>query len=275
MPGRGTLASLLDKINPRNKINRRQTVADSVVFEPGGYRYEPSVFQYSAGVAAEPGYALARVRFRQPLPMAEAFAAIEALLKAAGRPTTAFAACELRSPDAFTDQGVKDFNRQYVTTLERWGLFRNDVNPVARTNVCPAWRKPAVPSMAAFSYTVPSDDRQAASFVLSGGGDARPGSAPYSERIIRLNDTSPEGLREKVSYVISEMERRLKTLGFDWADATSTQAYTVHNIGHLVGELLAERGAIDAGLVWVYARPPVIGLEYEMDVRGLAHERVV
>lgn len=250
-------------------------MGNSVLFEAGGYRYEPSVFQYSAGVAAEPGFELERVRFRLPLPLAEAFAAVEAHLGRLGRPTTAFAGCELRSPDAFTDQGFKDFNRLYVSTLERWGLFRNDVNPVARTNVCPAYRKPAVPSMAAFSYTVPTDDRKSRSFVLSGGGDARPGSAPYNERIIRLNDTSPEGLREKVLFVINEMQRRMTTLGFDWADATSTQAYTVHNIGHLVGELLADRGAIDAGLVWVYARPPVIGLDYEMDVRGLARERVI
>ena len=33
------------------------------VFEPGGYRYIPAVFQYSSGVAAEPGYVLERARF--------------------------------------------------------------------------------------------------------------------------------------------------------------------------------------------------------------------
>jgi hypothetical protein len=71
------------------------------------------------------------------------------------------------------------------------------------------------------------------------------------------------------------MERRLELLGFGWPDAVSTQAYTVQNIGHLVGEELARRGAITGGLVWNYARPPVIGLEYEMDVRGAARELIM
>jgi hypothetical protein len=47
---------------------------------------------------------------------------------------------------------------------------------------------------------------------------------------------------EKVLFVAAEMERRLKLLGLTWADATSTQLYTVQNIGHLVGEALAARG---------------------------------
>ena len=63
------------------------------------------------------------------------------------------------------------------------------------------------------------------------------------ERIVRLNDTSPEGLREKAQVVIAEMEQRLELLGFSWEDAVTTQAYTVQNIGHLVGELIAARGA--------------------------------
>jgi hypothetical protein len=46
----------------------------------------------------------------------------------------------------------------------------------------------------------------------------------------------------------------------------------VQNIGHLVGELLATRGACEQGLVWSYARPPVAGLEFEMDVRRVARD---
>jgi hypothetical protein len=129
--------------------------------------------------------------------------------------------------------------------------------------------------MCAFSYTAPVARGGPATFVLAGGGDARPGTQPYSERIVRLNDTSPEGLREKVVYVIEVMESRLKALGFGWPDAVTTQAYTVQNIGHLVGEELARRGAIDGGLVWHYVRPPVVGLDFEMDVLGTARERVL
>jgi hypothetical protein len=253
-------------------------VADVPVFAAGGYRYVKAVFQYSGGVAAEPGFEIERARFMRPLALAQAFAAVEAHLKAIGRPTAAFAQCELRSPEPFTDQGFFEFNKFYVGTLARWGLYKEGdplLNPVARTNVCPMYDKPVEPSMYAFSYTVPAANAKRASFVLAGGGDAREAGPSYRDRIVRLNDTSPEGLREKVTFVIGEMERRMKLLGFAWKDAVTTQAYTVQNIGHLVGEELARRGAMAGGLVWYYARPPVVGLEYEMDVRGAARELVL
>lgn len=247
-------------------------MSETVVFAEGNYRYIPAVFQYSSGIAAEEGYEIERARFEKPLPMAQAFEAAEAHLKSIGRPTTAFAQCELRSAEPFTEQGFIEFNQHYVTTLERWGLYKDGVNPVARTNVCPMYDKPSTPSMFAFSYTVPARGTKRRSFTLAGGGDAATGSAPYSERIVRYNDTSPEGLREKVRFVVEEMENRLRALGFGWQDAVSTQVYTVQNIGHLVGEELAKRGTMSGGLIWYYVRPPVVGLEYEMDVRGAVRE---
>ncbi len=257
-------------------------MAEIPVFEAGGYRYIEAVFQYSGGVAAQPGYEIERARFARPLPLPDAFAAVAAHLASVGRPTTAFAACELRTPAPFTDQGFLDFNRAYVTTLERWGIYTggdHPVNPVARTNVCPMYNKPAAAVMYAFSYTVPAqrsgESASRASFIISGGGEARASGKTYRERTVRLEDTSPEGMREKVNFVVAEMERRLGLLGFDWKDAVTTQAYTVQNIGHLVGEAIAARGACEGGLVWYYARPPVIGLEYEMDVRGAARELVL
>jgi len=42
-------------------------------FLPGNYRCIPGVFQYSAGVAALPGYEILRVRFREPVPLARGF----------------------------------------------------------------------------------------------------------------------------------------------------------------------------------------------------------
>ena len=256
-------------------------MSDVPVFEAGGYRYIKAVFQYSGGVAAQPGYEIERARFARPLRLGDAYAAVEAHLKALGRPTTAFAACELRSPDPFTEQGFYDFNKVYVQTLERWGIYKDGgepMNPVARTNVCPMYDKPAEPVMYAFSYTVPAPRGGASrgSFITAGGGDrnAAAGKTPQ-ETIVRYGDTSPEGLRAKVEYVVAEMERRLRLLGFSWEDAATTQAYTVQNIGHLVGEIVAARGAIHGGLSWNYAWPPVQGLEFEMDVRGPAREIVI
>jgi hypothetical protein len=254
-------------------------MADVNVFAPGGYRYIDAVFQYSGGVAAEPAFEIERARFSAPLPLADGFRAVEAHLERLGRPTTAFAACELRSPEPFTEQGFYDFNKAYVTTLERWKIYTSGerpVNPVARTNVCPMYGKPREPLLYAFSYTVPAASargpQQRGSFILSGAGESLGQGKTHRERIVRLDDTSPEGMRQKVGAVVTEMERRLKLLGFTWQDAVTTQAYTVQNIGHLVGEAFAARGACAGGLAWTYARPPVVGLEFEMDVRGAARE---
>ncbi len=71
---------------------------------------------------------------------------------------------------------------------------------------------------------------------------------------------------------MSEMEVRLTALGFGWQDAVSTQAYTVHDIGFLVDEEFAKRGAAGGGLAWHYCRPPIIDIEFEMDVRGAVRE---
>jgi hypothetical protein len=43
------------------------------------------------------------------------------------------------------------------------GIFRNEVNLVARSNVCPEIDPPATPSFYAFSYTVPGQNRAARS----------------------------------------------------------------------------------------------------------------
>lgn len=246
-------------------------MAEVPVFAAGGYRYIKAVFQYSGGVAAEPGFEIERARFPRPLPLAEGLVAAEAHLKSIGRPAAAFAACELRSPAPFTEQGFLEFNKLYVGTLERWGIYKDGVNPVARTNVCPEHYKPASPSLYAFSYTVPSD-RRAGTFIVAGGGEAKEGNRTYRETIVSFGDTSPAGLRAKLRYVVAEMEARLAALGFMWAEAVSTQAYTVHDIGAFVGPEIAARGAAQGGLAWHYCRPPIIGLEFEMDVRGAARE---
>jgi len=89
---------------------------------------------------------------------------------------------------------------------------------------------------------------------------------------VRYGETSPGAMREKMRHVLAEMERRMASLGFSWRDAVGTQAYTVHDIGALIGPEIAARGAAAGGLCWHLARPPVVGLEYEMDVRGAARE---
>lgn len=242
-------------------------------FVAGGYRYIPAVFQYSGGVASLPGHAIRRVRFRNPVPLAEGFGRIERIITDAGRPLTSFCACELRSPAPFTDEGFRAFNEIYVVTLERWGIFQAGRNPVARSNVCPEIDPPGEPSFYAFSFTT-QDPAPAPSFVVAGSGEAQEGAARYSERTVRFGETTPDAMRDKAVYVLGEMERRMGLLGFSWADATAAQVYTVHDIHPFLGDEIVRRGAARGGLTWHYCRPPVHGLEYEMDCRGIADEHI-
>jgi hypothetical protein len=243
-------------------------------FAPGGYRFVPGPFQYSAGVAAEPGFEIVRARFLRPVALSEGFAAIERHLASIGRPTAAFCQCELRSPAPFTEEGFVSFNRDYVGTLERWGLIRDGVNPVARSNVCPELDKPPVPSLFAFSYTVPSADAPP-TFVVAGSAEAPEGKGHYESHIVRRGETSPDAIAEKARWVLGEMERRMASLGFAWPDITGAQLYTIHDPHPFLAAELARRGAMRAGLTWHWVRPPVVDLEYEMDVRGVRRELVV
>jgi hypothetical protein len=247
-------------------------MAEVLAFAPGGYRYIQAIFQHSGGVAAEAGFEIERARFARPPPVAEGFAAVEAHLKSIGRPTTAFAACELRSPAAFTEQEFLVFNRRYVQTLERWGLVRNERNPVARSNVCPQYGKPAEPSLYAFSYTVPAR-KERRSFVISGGVEAPDGRDVY-RKIVRLGETSIDAMRDKMHYVLAKMEQRLHALGFGWQDVLATQVYTVQDIGALASEM-AKKGITREGLCWHFSRPPVANLEFEMDLRSTARDVVL
>ncbi len=244
-------------------------------FEPGGYRYVEGVFQYSGGVAAEPGFAVTRVMFRNPLPLAAGFAAAERIMAAAGRPATSFCSCELRSPAPFTEDGFRAFNEIYVGTLTRWGIFDGQKNPVARSNVCPAVAPPSEPSMHAFCFTVKAQADTPPTFAIAGSGEAPEGKGNYRDNIIRLGDVSPAGLREKARWVLGEMERRMGLLGFGWADTTAVQTYTVHDLHPFLADEIAGRGAMQHGLAWHYCRPPVVDLEYEMDCRGVASEAIV
>jgi hypothetical protein len=240
-------------------------------FAPGGYRFIPAVFQYSGGVAAEPGFHIERVMFRGLLPLAAGFQRAEAIIKAHGRPLTAFCACELRSPLPFTDQGFREFNELYVRTLAAWGIYDGKINPVARSNVCPEISPPPEPCFHAFSFTVPCEER-VPTFVVAGSGEAKEGSATYRERTVRYGETSPEALREKAIFVLGEMERRLGLLDQSWSTTTATQVYTVYDLFPFFADEIVRRGAARAGLTWHLCRPPVRGLEYEMDCRGVAAE---
>jgi len=243
-------------------------------FTAGGYRFIPGGFQFSGGVAAAKGYEIKRFRFRSPVPLADGFARIEKTIMGAGRPLTAFCACELRSPGQFTEDGFRAFNESYVITLKKWGVFDGKTNPVARSNVCPELDAPSEPSFHAFSFTMHTA-AAAPSFVISGAAEARAGDAGYRERIVRFGEASDEAMCEKAHFVMDQITARLALLGAGWRDATATQVYTVRDIYPFMVDEIIRRGAAHAGLTSHYARPPVRDLEFEVDCRSVRVEEVI
>ncbi len=246
----------------------------SIDFLPGGYRFIPGVFQYSAGVAALAGFGMRRIQFQRPVPLSEGFARAEKIIKAAGRPLTAFCACELRSPGQFSEDAFRSFNEHYVDTLSTWKIFDGSTNPVARSNVCPEVNGPTEPSFHAFTFTVAREETRP-SFVIAGSGECPEGLGNYRDNTIRLGDLSAEGIREKARFVLDEMESRQKALHQSWKTVTATQVYTVHDIYPFLASEIVGRGAAPAGITWHFDRPPVVDLEYEMDCRGVFEEFVI
>jgi len=240
-----------------------------VPFPGGGFAFLEGVFPYSQGVAALPGYAIERARFAKPVPLASGFLKIAAHLERLGRPKTAFCACELRSTKPFSFAGFGEFNVGYVAVLEDWGLYRDGLNPVARSNVAPEMDPPEEPSFYAFSYTVPAPGA-GRSFVVAGSGEW-PEGGRFPEDIVAHGDTSDAGLRKKAEWVLDMMERRMRGLGgFGWKDASAVQVYTVYRFPV---DAVARRAG--ASIVWHYCRPPIAGLDFEMDVRGVRAEHTL
>ncbi|HEX9183502.1 MAG TPA: hypothetical protein VF876_09615 [Burkholderiales bacterium] len=237
-------------------------------FAGGGYAFLEGVFPYSQGVVALPGYTLERARFARHVPLDEGFRRIAAFLAARGLARTALCAAELRSPKPFSFGGFGDFNRGYVDVLKEWGIFRDGLNPVARSNVAPEVGAPAQPGFHAFSYAVPSAGA-APAFVVAGSGEWPEGSR-FPEDIVARGDLSPAGLAAKAHWVLDMMSSRLRGLGASWDAASVTQVYTVHDFHPLMREIAARAGA--STLVWHYCRPPIAEIEFEMDVRGVSAE---
>jgi hypothetical protein len=246
---------------------------EPIPFPDAGYAFLQGGFPYSQGVRALEGYAIERARFVRPVSLMQGFAAIEAHLARLGRPLTALCAAELRSPKPFSMSGFTEFNRGYVAVLERWGLYRESRNPVARSNVAPLIDPPAEPCFFAFCYTVPSPGARG-DFVVAGSGEW-PEGGRFPDDIVARGDVSPAGMALKARCVLDAMQRRMAGLGVSWRNATATQVYTVHDIHAVLGKEILPRAGNGGGLTWHYCRPPIEELEYEMDVRGVGLERVL
>jgi hypothetical protein len=234
----------------------------------GGFAFLPSGPPYSAGSVALPGFEVVRATLQHPLPLAEGFALIDRHLAAEGRPAQALCAVELRSPEPWSMDGFGEFNTLYRGELGARGILLGEVNPVARTNVAPAHQPPAAPSLYAFAYTVPSS-LAGRTFVAAGSGELRGDGT-----IVAEGETSPEALRAKAAFVMEVMSARLAGLGCTVDDVTAMSVYCVLSpLDYMVDTLLAPLGPAAAhAFHWCYSRPPVVGLDFEADLRGVRRE---
>lgn len=235
----------------------------------GNYLFLPGISPYSCGVVSAPGFEIAHVTFHRPIPYRQVFGVIEHHLHELRRPRAALCGIELRSPWPFSFQGFEEFNAGYTKILQDWGLFVEGVNPVARTNVAPEVDPPTEPVLYGFSYSRPCELSLPQTFIVSGAGEL-PEGVLEPGAIARSGDTSPEAMKEKASFVMDLMEQRLQGMGTSWSGVTAVNVYTVHPLESILREVILPRlgPAVVHGIRWFLSRPPIVGIEYEMDLRG-------
>jgi hypothetical protein len=237
----------------------------SFLVAPGG--------PFSAGVRANKGFALHRARFAKPVPMMDGFARIKQHLEKLGRPVTALAACELRSPKPMSVQEFQAFNNEYLKTLHAWGCRHGEINAPARSNIAPITEVPSDSSFFAFTYTVP-EANASGDFLISGLPEIRFG-ATGSDRTFGGRDVSLKGLAAKARFVMEGLRTRVDALGCDWSGITGSQVYTVHDFRPVLENLFAELGISQIGVAWYPGWPPVNDMEFEVDVRRVRTELVI
>jgi hypothetical protein len=229
-------------------------------FPAGDYRFLPSPgAPFSHGVLADPSFELVRAVFRRPLPLEQGLNEARRHVDAAGRPTTAIGAFELRIPEPLTPAEFAAFNVPYVERLAAMGLTIDGQQPTARTNVAPIGSGVTEPSVFAFTYTVPASGRLAPAFRLSG-------AVPTT-----LEGSAVEQLRS----VVRELDDRLEEFGVGWSDATAVALYGPPAAPAAVTELVQELGQALQGIVWFPSWPPVRGPQFEIDVRAVRTELIV
>jgi hypothetical protein len=239
----------------------------------GNYSFLPGIAPYSCGVVASTGYEIVHVRYLKPINYRPAFDRIANYLESVRRPRTSLCAIELRSPSPFTFAGFSELNADYAAILKGWGLFVDGVNPVARTNVAPEPISPETVVIYGFSYTRPVTNLAQKTFVVAGGGELPDGRLDATS-IIDRGDISPEGLVKKARFVMELMQRRLFGLGASWSEVTATNIYTVHSLDRIMPEVVLPMSGLASlhGNQWYFSRPPILEIEFEMDLRGYAHQ---
>jgi hypothetical protein len=242
----------------------------------GNFHFTKGSAFYSSAVVADPGFEIVRATLENPLPLGAGFDAIQHELKTHGRPVQALCGMELRGPAPYPTRPLfMEFNSKYVGMLQKLDILVDGLVPATRANLAVPDGSVAEQCVYAFLYTVPSKSDRL-TFATSAAADLRFRTDGTPENVAP-GDTSAEGLREKVSFTANVVDGKLREIGATWDLATQIRIYTVHPIGALIPEVILPlvRSGARHGVTWHYVRPPVEGLEVEIDVRGVLREVVI
>jgi hypothetical protein len=212
--------------------------------------------------------------FASPLPLAEGFEAVRVTLEKLQRPLAALCGFDLRLPAARRLEDFLAFNNEYLNQLRSWDLLEGESSPIARTNVAPADGATTAPAVIGFSYTTPRLTA-ADTFVVSGTPEV-PEDASGPDDIVRLGETTPDALAEKLEFVVENLKGRLGALRLTWSSDVAVALYTVHDAASLLDQILGGLQIVPAfGITWHKAAPPVDVLELEIDLRRVQRETLL
>jgi hypothetical protein len=240
----------------------------------GNYSFVRGIGPFSAAVMAQPGFEIVHASFAPLIPLGDGYSRVEQHLRDFKRPLDTLCGMELRIPQALSREAFDEFNRPYIERLKAWGLEVDGANPVTRTNVALEIHPVSEPMLAGFYYTVPSSV-PTSTFVLSGAPEIA--SRAGGVQIVARGDVSIDGLRQKLECILQVLGAHLCEMGLRWESATGTNLYTVHDVHPLLETTLlpALGNASRMGLTWHHARPPVSGLEVEVDARAVKADLIL
>jgi hypothetical protein len=240
----------------------------------GNYTFIRGIGPFSAAVTAQPGFEIVHARFLPLIALNDGYIRVERHLQERRRPLEALCGMELRIPKVLSRDTFDEFNRPYIERLKAWGLDVAGANPVTRTNVAFETSPVSEPVVAGFYYTMPSTV-PGETFVLSGAPEIA--SREGGVEIVARGDTSADGMRQKLECILHVLGAHLSEMKLKWEMASAVNVYTVFDVHPLLAPVLlpALGAASHAGVTWHYARPPVSGLELEVDARAVKTELIL
>ncbi len=242
----------------------------------GQYRFLKGIAPYSCGVVAHADHEILHVTLARSLPWRVGFQRIEQFLADAHVARTALCGIQLRCPAPYTMREFSQFNDQYLAVLKEWKLLLGGVNPVARTNVSPQNDPPSEPELFAFSYVKESPLITVPTFLVAGAGELREGILK-EQNIVRKGECTSDAINEKADFVMDVMTQRLDQLMCRWEQVSRVNVYTIHPVDDVLETIVLPRLGPSRrhGVHRYHARPPVLDIEFEMDMRGVRSEQLV